>query len=63
MANMDVLSQYKLAKLDNILYRVKTTYKSSFLSSRYIMYKFHGQKAFYEFLKYMHYNKHKFIFI
>jgi len=59
----DILDQYKRARLDNILYKVKTTYKSSFLSSKYIMYKFHGQKAFYEFLKYMHYNKDKFTFI
>ena len=43
--------------------KVNTIYKSAFLSSKYIMYKFHGQKAFNDFLKYMYYNRHKYKFI
>ena len=57
------LTIYKNAKLNNILMKVNTIYKSAFLSSKYIMYKFHGQKAFNDFLKYMYYNRHKYKFI
>ena len=60
-SDISILEKYKKAKLHTIINRFKEIYNTAYISNKYIMYKFHGQKTVDNFLKYMNENKHKYI--
>tara|TARA_Y100000816_G_C26077254_1_gene567231 strand:+ start:1143 stop:1601 length:459 start_codon:yes stop_codon:yes gene_type:complete len=60
--DFNILEKYKTAKLYTIIDRFKQIYNTAYISNKYIMYKFHGQKTVENFLIYMQENEHKFIF-
>jgi len=57
---VSILDKYKRANLNLVLDRLFTVYKRSYISNKYLMYKFHSSKVLNNLKTYMISNKHKF---